>query len=151
VLAVQACGWLYAAGLMAAIAFVVVRASDSALSLGTVLMTVSLIRRSRAQLASAASGSGALVSTLTTADRLLWLQDHHAASVAAAGKEPAPARLRSGITVRGLSSPSRAATILRGHLLRGHHPARPPNLGGHHPVPSLLSSHRVSAAPRGQG
>jgi ATP-binding cassette subfamily B protein len=104
VLVVQACGWLlYAAGLMAAIAFVVVRASDSALSLGTVLMTVSLIRRSRAQLASAASGSGAMVSTLTTADRLLWLQDHHAASVAAAGKEPAPARLRSGITVRGLS------------------------------------------------
>ena len=104
VLAVQACGWLlYAAGLMAAIAFVVVRASDSALSLGTVLMTVSLIRRSRAQLASAASGSGALVSTLATADRLLWLQDHHAASVAAAGTEPAPARLGSGIAVRGLS------------------------------------------------
>ena len=104
VLAVQACGWLlYAAGLMTAIAFVVVRASDSALSLGTVLMTVSLIRRSRAQLASAASGSGALVSTLATADRLLWLQDHHAASVAAAGTEPAPARLRSGIAVRELS------------------------------------------------
>lgn len=104
VLAVQSAGWLlYAAGLMAAIAFVVVRASGGAVSLGTVLMTVSLIRRSRAQLASAASGSGALVSTLTTADRLLWLQDHHAASVAAAGTEPAPARLRSGIAVRGLS------------------------------------------------
>jgi ATP-binding cassette, subfamily B, bacterial len=104
VLAVQAAGWLlYAAGLMAAIAFVVVRASDGALSLGTVLMTVSLIRRSRAQLASAASGSGALIGTLATADRLLWLEDHHAAARAGAGKEQAPARLRSGITLRHLS------------------------------------------------
>ena len=47
-LAVQSSGWLlYAAGLMGAIAFVVVQASDAAISLGTVLMTVSLIRRSR--------------------------------------------------------------------------------------------------------
>jgi ATP-binding cassette, subfamily B, bacterial len=104
VLAVQSAGWLlYAAGLMGAIAFVVVRASAGELSLGTVLMTVSLIRRSRAQLASAASGSGALVSTLATADRLLWLEDHHAASMAAAGTLPPPARLSSGITVRDLS------------------------------------------------
>ena len=42
---------------MAAIAFVAVRASDGAISLGTVLMAVSLIRRSRAQLASTASVS----------------------------------------------------------------------------------------------
>jgi ATP-binding cassette subfamily B protein len=104
VLAVQSAGWLlYAVGLMAAIAFVVVRASDDAISLGTVLMTVSLIRRSRSQLASAASGSGALLSTLATADRLLWLEDHQAASVAASGDREAPARLRSGIAVRDLS------------------------------------------------
>jgi len=104
VLAVQAAGWLlYAAGLMGAIAFVAVRASYGELSVGTVLMTVSLIRRSRAQLASAASGSGALVSTLATADRLLWLEDHHAASMAAAGTLPAPARLSSGISISDLS------------------------------------------------
>ena len=104
VLGVQSAGWLlYAAGLMAAIAFVVIRASDGALSLGTVLMTVSLIRRSRAQLASAASGSAGMISTLATTDRLLWLEDHHAAAVAAAGTNPAPGRLRSAITVRDLS------------------------------------------------
>jgi ATP-binding cassette subfamily B protein len=58
VFGVQAIGWtLYALGLMGAIAFVVVRASDHAISLGTVLMAVSLIRRSRATLASAASTS----------------------------------------------------------------------------------------------
>jgi ATP-binding cassette subfamily B protein len=104
VLSVQSAGWLlYAAGLMAAIAFVAIRASDGALSLGTVLMTVSLIRRSRAQLASAASGSAGMISTLATTDRLLWLEDHHAAAVAAAGTDPAPDRLRSAITVRDLS------------------------------------------------
>jgi ATP-binding cassette subfamily B protein len=104
VLAVQSAGWLlYAAGLMAAIAFVVIRASDGAISLGTVLMSVSLIRRSRAQLASAASGSAGMIATMATADRLLWLEDHHAAAVAVAGAGPAPARLRSAIAVRDLS------------------------------------------------
>jgi ATP-binding cassette, subfamily B, bacterial len=104
VLAVQSAGWLlYAAGLMGAIAFVVIRASDGAISLGTVLMTVSLIRRSRTQLASAASGSAGMIATLATADRLLWLEDHHAAAVAAAGTGQAPARLRSGIALRDLA------------------------------------------------
>jgi ATP-binding cassette subfamily B protein len=103
VLAVQSAGWLlYAAGLMGAVAFVVIRASDGALSLGTVLMTVSLIRRSRAQLASAATGSAGMIATLATADRLLWLEDHYAAAVAVAGDRPAPERLESGITVRDL-------------------------------------------------
>jgi ATP-binding cassette subfamily B protein len=104
VLAVQGAGWLlYAAGLMAAIGFTVVRATDGAITLGTVLMTVSLIRRSRAQLASAASGSGALVETLATADRLLWLEDHHAAAVARCGTGSAPDRLASGISLRDVT------------------------------------------------
>ncbi|HTC69232.1 MAG TPA: ABC transporter ATP-binding protein [Acidothermaceae bacterium] len=101
VLAVQGTGWvLYAAGLMGAIAFVAVRASEGGMSLGTVLMAVSLIRRSRTQLASAAQGSGALVSTLTTADRLFWLEDHAAAQAAAAGTREAPEKLREGIAFR---------------------------------------------------
>jgi ATP-binding cassette subfamily B protein len=104
VLAVQSAGWLlYAAGLMGAIAFVAIRASVGLISLGTVLMSVSLIRRSRAQLASTASASAGMIATLATADRLLWLEDHHAAAVAAAGTEPAPARLTSGIVLRDLS------------------------------------------------
>jgi ATP-binding cassette, subfamily B, bacterial len=104
VLAVQSSGWLlYAAGLMGAIAFVAIRASDGAISLGTVLMAVSLIRRSRAQLASTASASAGMISTLATADRLLWLEDHHASAVASAGAAPAPGRLSSAITIRDLS------------------------------------------------
>ncbi len=51
----QGIGWLlYAAGLMGAIALIVVSASSGHMSLGTVLMAVSLIRRSRNQLASTA-------------------------------------------------------------------------------------------------
>jgi ATP-binding cassette, subfamily B, bacterial len=104
VLGVQASGWLlYAAGLMGAIAFVAVRASDGLISLGTVLMAVSLIRRSRAQLASTASASAGMISTLATADRLLWLEDHHATAVASAGTGKAPGRLSSAITIRDLS------------------------------------------------
>jgi ATP-binding cassette, subfamily B, bacterial len=104
VLVVQGLGWLvYAAGLMGAIAFVVVRASNGAISLGTVLMAVSLIRRSRNQLASAAQTSGALMSTLTTADRLFWLEDHAAEQAALAGTRAAPSTLRHGIELRGVT------------------------------------------------
>ncbi|HEY3632482.1 MAG TPA: ABC transporter ATP-binding protein [Jatrophihabitantaceae bacterium] len=104
VLGVQSIGWLiYAAGLMGAVAFVVLRATDGALSLGTVLMSVSLIRRSRNQLASAAQGSGALVSTLATADRLFWLEDYAAEQAAAAGTQQPPRTLRYGIELRDVT------------------------------------------------
>jgi ATP-binding cassette, subfamily B, bacterial len=103
VLAVQSAGWLlYAAGLMAAIALVVVRASDGLLSLGSVLMAVSLIRRSRNQLAVAAQRSGQLINTLTTADRVFWLEDHAAEEAATHGTGPAPDVLRDGIHLRGV-------------------------------------------------
>jgi ATP-binding cassette, subfamily B, bacterial len=104
VLGVQAVGWLlYAAGLMGAVAFVVLRATDGAMSLGTVLMAVSLIRRSRNQLASAAQSSGALVATLATADRLFWLEDHAAEQAAAAGMLPPPEALQAGIEIQDLT------------------------------------------------
>jgi ATP-binding cassette subfamily B protein len=109
VLALQSAGWLlYAAGLTGAIAFVVIRASMSsagtgAISLGTVLMTVSLIRNSQGTLASATADSGGMLATLTTAHRLMWLEDHHAAALTLAGTEPAPGSLRSAISIRNLS------------------------------------------------
>jgi ATP-binding cassette subfamily B protein len=66
-------------------------------------MTVSLIRRSRTQLASAAQGAGGLVATLATVDRLFWLQDHAAEQSAAAGTTPPPEKLRTGISLRALA------------------------------------------------
>lgn len=104
VLAVQGLGWLiYAAGLMGAVAFVVLRATAGALTLGTVLMSVSLIRRSRNQLASAAQGSGALVATLATADRLFWLEDYAAEQAVLHGTANPPDALRRGIELRDVS------------------------------------------------
>ena len=117
VLAVQGTGWLiYAAALMGAIAFIALRASDGAMSLGTVLMAVSLIRRSRNQLSSTAANSGAFIATLTTADRLFWLEDHAAKQAAQAGREPAPDRLDEGITLRqvGFSYPGTDRAVLEG-------------------------------------
>ncbi|HEX5117545.1 MAG TPA: ABC transporter ATP-binding protein [Pseudonocardiaceae bacterium] len=104
VLGVRGGGWLiYAAGLMGAIALIVVRASDGGMSLGTVLMAVSLIRRSRNQLAATAQRSGALVNILTTVDRVFWLEDHAAEQAASAGSLPAPASLRQGISLQSVS------------------------------------------------
>jgi ATP-binding cassette, subfamily B, bacterial len=104
VLAVQGLGWLlYAAMLMGAIGYVAVRASDGAMSLGTLLMSVSLIRRSRNAFSSATQNSGALVSTLTTADRLFWLEDHAAEQAALAGDRPAPQVLSKGLELRGVT------------------------------------------------
>lgn len=101
VLAVQGTGWLvYAAGLMGAVALVVVRASTGLLTLGTVLMAVSLIRRSRTQLAATAQRSVGLVNTLTTADRMFWLEDHAAEEAARAGTRSVPEVLRHGIELR---------------------------------------------------
>jgi ATP-binding cassette, subfamily B, bacterial len=117
VLLVQGTGWtIYAATLMGAIAFVALRASDGAMSLGTVLMAVSLIRRSRNQLSSAASNSGAFISTLTAADRLFWLEDHAAKQAAEAGSADVPDRLTGGITLRqvGFSYPGTDRAVLEG-------------------------------------
>jgi ATP-binding cassette subfamily B protein len=104
VLLVQGTGWLlYAVGLMGAIGLIAVSASSGHMSLGTVLMAVSLIRRSRIQLAATAQRSGALVNVLATADRLFWLEDHAADEAASAGTKPAPDRLRTGIELRGVT------------------------------------------------
>lgn len=104
VLGVQTVGWLlYSFALMGAIAFVVLRATDGSISLGTVLMAVSLIRRSRTQLSNAAQSSSALVSTLTTVDRLFWLEDHAADEAARHGSYPPPERLTNGITMHDVT------------------------------------------------
>jgi ATP-binding cassette, subfamily B, bacterial len=104
VLLVQAAGWIiYAAGLMGAIAFVTISAANGALSVGTALMAVSLLRRSRNQLISTAQNSGSFVATLGTADRLFWLEDFAAAEKAAAGHDPAPDKLVEGIRLRDVT------------------------------------------------
>jgi ATP-binding cassette subfamily B protein len=100
---IEGTGWLmYSCGLMAAVALVVVEASRGHVSPGALLMAVSLIRRSRNQLAQAAAQGGAFAATLDLADRLFWLEDW-AESVEPAGRREPPARLTTGISLRGLT------------------------------------------------
>ncbi|MGH7918582.1 MAG: ATP-binding cassette domain-containing protein [Candidatus Dormibacteraceae bacterium] len=104
ILGVQSLTWLlYAVGLMAAMALVVLRASTGAISVAIVSMAVSLIRRSRNQLASTAAGTGSVGGAMTTADRLLWLEDHAAAERARYGSVVAPERLRQWIELRDVA------------------------------------------------
>jgi ABC-type multidrug transport system fused ATPase/permease subunit len=100
---IEGTGWLiYACGLMAAVALVVVEASRGHVSAGALLMAVSLIRRSRNQLSQAAAQSGAFAATLDLADRLFWLEDW-AASVKSTGRREPPTHLATGISLRGLT------------------------------------------------
>lgn len=146
VLAVQSAGWLlYAAGLMAAIGFTVIRASDGSLSLGTVLMTVSLIRRSRAQLASAASGSGALIQTLATVDRVSSVgvgevATHSSEPLALAALDRAGAADLAGQLPGGLSTYVGGPDGRSGEVRRALHPAGP----GIRVTPSTRSSLRAA-------
>ncbi len=117
VLGVTGTGWLvYATALMGAIAFVVIEAAHGATSLGTALMAVSLIRRSRTQLASVSGRAGALSGVSTLARRWLWLEDHAATELALSGDLAAPDRLRSGIRLTGVGFryPSTDRDVLSG-------------------------------------
>jgi ATP-binding cassette subfamily B protein len=111
---IEGTGWLvYSCGLMAAVALVVVEASRGHVSPGALLMAVSLIRRSRNQLAQAAAQGGALAASLDLADRMFWLEDW-AASVEPTGRQQPPPALRDGISLHGITFryPGTERTIL---------------------------------------
>ena len=121
-----AAGWLiFAAGFVAGIAVVVVRAAHGTASVGAVVLAVTLIQRAQLQVGQAAAAIGQLLTTARTARRLLWLEDYAAAD-RAAGRRARPAeRPRragarsatlqpSGITLREVSFgyPPDGATVL---------------------------------------
>jgi ATP-binding cassette subfamily B protein len=121
-----ALGWLvFAAGFVAGIAVVVVRAADGTATVGQVVLAVTLIQRAQLQIGQAAAAIGQLLTTSRTARRLLWLEDYAAADRAVrAGQAAPPATLTSGITLRDVSFgyPPDGATVLDGidlHLPAG--------------------------------
>jgi ATP-binding cassette subfamily B protein len=121
-----ALGWLvFAAGFVAGIAVVVVRAADGTATVGQVVLAVTLIQRAQLQIGQAAATIGQLLTTSRTARRLLWLEDYAAADRAGrAGQAAPPATLTSGITLRDVSFgyPPDGATVLDGidlHLPAG--------------------------------
>jgi len=95
----EAMGWiLYAAGFGAAIVALVLRAAHGDASPGAVVEVVSLLRRAQRQVSGATTSAGSFATAVTTADRLLWLEDYVAGQAAGAG-QPAPAELSQGISL----------------------------------------------------
>jgi ATP-binding cassette, subfamily B, bacterial len=104
-----ATGWLvFAAGFVAGIAVVVVRAADGTASVGAVVLAVTLLQRAQLQVGQAAAAIGQLLTMARTARRLFWLEDYAAAdrrrqAAGASTGHAVPDRLRHGITLRGVS------------------------------------------------
>jgi ATP-binding cassette, subfamily B, bacterial len=113
-------GWLvFAAGFVAGIAVVVVRAADGAASVGAVVLAVTLLQRAQLQVGQAAAAIGQLLTTARTARRLFWLEDYAAADrrrQTARGRagQAVPDTLRDGITLQEVSFgyPPDGATVL---------------------------------------
>jgi ATP-binding cassette, subfamily B, bacterial len=101
----EAVGWLvFAAGLIAAIVVLVLRAVDGDVTPGQVVMAVSLMRRAQTQISRSTDSAGNFNTALAAARQLLWLEDRaEQTGRPARGHRHAPARLSSGIRLEGLT------------------------------------------------
>jgi ATP-binding cassette, subfamily B, bacterial len=97
----EALGWIiFAAGFGVAVVVLTVRAVHGEVSVGEVVMAVSLIRRAQGQVAGAADTSSSFASSIRAAKRLIWLEDYAARTRSdRSGTVPAaaPDRLVQGI------------------------------------------------------
>ncbi len=100
----EAIGWLvFAAGVVAAIVVLVLRAAHGHVSPGQVVMAVTLMRRAQTQISRSTDTVSSFNNSLGAARQLLWLEDHERAlRVPAARRAGVPGRLRSGIVLDGL-------------------------------------------------
>ncbi len=100
-------GWLvFAAGFVAAIAVIVVRAADGHATVGEVVLAVTLIQRAQLQVGQAAASVGQLLTTVRHAQRLRWLEEYADTDrrrVQDRVRSPAPKTLRDGITLEQVS------------------------------------------------
>ncbi len=114
----EAAGWLvFAAGLVAAIVLLVLRAAHGKVTPGQVVQTVSLLRRSQGQISSSTDTAGTFNTARLAAGQLLWLEDHARALQGAAAQRP-PRRLERGIELQGLefAYPGKAGERVLGPL-----------------------------------
>ncbi len=99
----EAIGWLvFAAGLVAAIVVLVLRAAHGKVSPGSVVMAVTLMRRAQSQISRSTDTASSLNSSVAAARQLMWLEDH-ARTLSDGAGAPVPARLTRGIRLHGLS------------------------------------------------
>jgi ATP-binding cassette subfamily B protein len=112
----EGAGWIvYAAGFGAAIVLLVLRAAHGLASPGAVVEVVSLLRRAQGQVTGASDTAGSYAIAVSTADRLMWLEDYVGSSAAAAGSGPVPERITDGIRLEdvGFSYPGHETPVLR--------------------------------------
>jgi ATP-binding cassette, subfamily B, bacterial len=109
--ALEAAGWLvFAAGLVAAIAVLVLRAAHRHVSPGEVVMAVSLLRRAQTQISRSTDTAGSFSTSLTSARALLALEDLAAESPA--GHASPPARLAAGLELEDVTFAYGEETVL---------------------------------------
>jgi ATP-binding cassette, subfamily B, bacterial len=100
---IEAIGWVvFAAGVVGAIVLLVLQASHGHVSPGSVVMSVSLMRRAQTQISRSTDTATTFNTAVAAGRQLLWLEDHATdLDQSAAGQaRPAatvPERLRSGI------------------------------------------------------
>jgi ATP-binding cassette, subfamily B, bacterial len=101
----ESIGWLiFAAGLIAAIVVLVLRAAEGHVTPGQVVMAVSLMRRAQTQISRSTDTAGNFNTAVAAAGQLLWLEDHTEQTTRPAGSDRrAPGRLNSGIRLHGLT------------------------------------------------
>jgi ATP-binding cassette subfamily B protein len=105
-------GWVvFAAGVIAAIVVLVLRAAHGHATPGDVVMAVTLLRRAQTQISRSTDTAGSFSTSLTTARGLLWLEDYAAAQRARATVRP-PDRLERGIRLEGLTFAYGAEPVL---------------------------------------
>jgi ATP-binding cassette subfamily B protein len=99
--ALEAAGWLvFAAGLVVAIAVLVLRAAHGHVSPGEVVMSVSLLRRAQTQISRSTDTAGSFSTSLTAARALIELEDLAAQP---RGHASPPARLDAGIRLEDVT------------------------------------------------
>jgi ATP-binding cassette subfamily B protein len=95
--AYKAAGWfVYGLAFAGAVVALLLRAVHGAALPGSVIVALSLMRRAQQQTSRVSAGAGSYATAMTTADRVLWLEDY-VDSALAGGNRGAPARLRQGI------------------------------------------------------
>src|SRR6185312_6082282 len=73
----EAAGWLvFAAGVFGAIVVLVLRAAHGHVSLGQVVMAVTLMRRAQTQISRSTDTVSTFNNSLAAARQLVWLEDH---------------------------------------------------------------------------
>jgi ATP-binding cassette subfamily B protein len=95
--ACKAAGWfLYGLAFVGAIAVLLLRAVHGEVLPGSVVAAISFMRRAQQHVSRVSINAGSFASAMTTADRVLWLEDY-VEEVLADGTSAVPARLCRGI------------------------------------------------------